>query len=106
MVSPTSNDNDVAPADGGKPGGPDAHGQAAMLLVESLIHGLIARSVISVDDAIEIVGVAAEVKEEVADELGDSAATMAKSLTLLGAIRASLNNDLPSGDARPSPTAS
>jgi hypothetical protein len=45
---------------------PDAHGQAAMLLVESLLHGLIARSVIGVADAIEVVAVAAEVKEEVA----------------------------------------
>lgn len=38
---------------------PDAHGQAEMLLVESLIHGLIARSVISVADAVEIVEIAA-----------------------------------------------
>lgn len=39
----------------------DAHGQAALLLVESLVHGLIARSVISVTEAVEIVDVAAEV---------------------------------------------
>ena len=41
-----------------------------MLLVESLIHGLIARSVISVAEAVEIVEVAAEVKTEIAEELG------------------------------------
>ena len=81
--------------DDGKPGGPDAHGQAAMLLVESLIHGLIARSVIKVEDAVEIVEIAAEVKEEIAVDLGDSPATMQKSLTLLGAISASLKVDLP-----------
>jgi hypothetical protein len=75
--------------------GPDAHGQAAMLLVESLIHGLLARSVLTVEDAIEIVAVASEVKEEVAAELGDSPATMQRSLALLGSISTSLSNDLP-----------
>ncbi len=93
MAERTSNDNDVR--GDGLLRGPDAHGQAAMLLVESLLHGLIARSVISVADGIEIVGIAAEVKEEVAAELGDSPATMQKSLTLLAAISASLTNDLP-----------
>ena len=102
MADPTSNDNDGARADG-RLRGPDAHGQAAMLLVESLIHGLVARSLISVADAVEIVGIAAEVKEEVAADLGDSAATMKKSLTILGAIRTSLNNDLPGYETRPWP---
>lgn len=94
MANHTSNDNDVAGGDG-RLRGPDAHGQAAMLLVESLLHGLIARSVINVEDAIEIVGVAAEVKEEVAADVGDSAANMRRSLVLLGSISASLKNDLP-----------
>lgn len=76
---------------------PDAHGQAAMLLVESLLHGLVARSVISVVDAVEIVGIAAEVKEEIAFEMGDDTATMRKSLDLLESIRVSLTNDLPGG---------
>ena len=73
-----------------------------MLLVESLIHGLIARSVINVADAVEIVDVAAEVKADIAEELGDSPATMEKSLALLGAISASLRPDLPSGPGAPS----
>ena len=94
MSEPTFNDNDVAPING-QLGSPDAHGQAAMLLVESLIHGLVARSVISVDDAVEIVTIAAEVKEEVAPQLGDTPATMKKSLIMLDAIRTSLANDLP-----------
>jgi hypothetical protein len=72
---------------------PDAHGQAAMLLVESLLHGLIARSVIGVADAIEVVAVAAEVKEEIAADLGDSPATMQRSLAILSSIRLSLEND-------------
>ena len=76
---------------------PDAHGQAALLLVESLIHDLVARTVISVDEAIEIVQVAAEVKAEVAAELGDSPATMRHSLALLESIAHSLKGDARDG---------
>lgn len=80
---------------GGHVPAPDSHGQAALLLVESLLHGLIARKVIGVADATEIVTVAAEVKQEIADDLGDTPATLARSLTLLEAIGASLARDLP-----------
>ena len=76
---------------------PDAHGQAALLLVESLIHDLVARAVISVGEAIEIVEVAAEVKLEVAAELGDSPATMRRSLALLESIALSLKGDARDG---------
>ncbi|WP_116091827.1 hypothetical protein [Sphingomonas crusticola] len=73
---------------------PDAHGQSAMLLVESLIHGLVARSSISVEDAVEIVSVAIDAKEATGAELGDTQATLEKSLHILGAVRASLSLDL------------
>jgi hypothetical protein len=96
MADLISNDNNSEGADPERSGGPDAHGQAAMLLVESLIHGLIARAVISVADAVEIVGVAAEVKEEIGPELGDTPATLQKSITLLTAISASLGHDIES----------
>ena len=72
-----------------------SHGQDAMLLVEGLIHCLIAKSVINTEEAIDIVNTAAEVKEEIAASLGDSAATMQKSLALLEAISSSLRYDLP-----------
>ena len=65
MTDETSNDNMRAYADA-RSSGPDAHGQAAMLLVESLIQGLIARSVITVADAVELVDTAAEVTEALA----------------------------------------
>lgn len=91
MADAISNDNDVSP--GGSDQGPDAHGQAAMLLVESLIHGLIAKSVISSGEAIEIVDVAVDVKKEIAGELGDSPQTLQKSLAILSAIRVSLEHD-------------
>ena len=71
----------------------EPHGRVAMLLAESLIHGLIARSVLSIADAIEIVGIAAEVVEETGVEKGDTADTLAKSLAILDAIRASLSID-------------
>jgi hypothetical protein len=74
---------------------PDPHGQAALLLVESLIHGLIANTALNVEEAVEIIGVATEVKTEIAAEWGDSPETMQKSLTLLKAISESLMQDLP-----------
>lgn len=83
------NDNHPYPA-GARLPEPDAHGQAAMLLVESLIHGLIDRSLITVADAIDVVEVAAEVKADVAAELGDSPETMRRSLGMLAAISDSL----------------
>ncbi|WP_394730633.1 hypothetical protein [Altererythrobacter sp. GH1-8] len=65
-----------------------------MLLAESLIHGLIARSVLSIADAIEIVGIAAEVVSETGIERGDTEETMARSLAILEAIGASLAIDM------------
>lgn len=88
------NDNDEYPA-AQVPREPDAHGQAAMLLVESLIHGLIAKSVISVGDALEMLEVAAEVKSEIGVALGDSPATLDRSLELLRSISESLATDVP-----------
>lgn len=85
-----SNDNAVLPAQT-----PDVHGQAAMLLVESLIHGLIERDILSVADAVEIVDVASEVKSDTGPELGDSPANLQKSITMLQAISASLRPDIP-----------
>ena len=42
----------------------DAQGAAALLLVESLIHGLVANSALSIREAIDIVDVATEVERE------------------------------------------
>lgn len=91
MTADTTNDNFLE----GRANVPDAHGQAAMLLVESLVHGLIARRVLTVADAVEIVDVAAEVKIDTAGELGDLPANHRKSLYLLTAISGSLRLDLP-----------
>jgi hypothetical protein len=100
MVNRTLNNASGVATDGQTP---DAHGQAAMLLVESLIHGLITNSVISVTDAVEIVRTAADVQQEIANDCKDAPASMEKSLTILGAICTSLSNDLPEKEVRPWP---
>lgn len=94
MANQISNDNDKTRA--AKTGlTPDPHGQAALLLVESLIHGLLSRSVISVTEAVEIVETAVEVNTEIAAEQAVPHVTTDKSLAMLVAISASLQNDLP-----------
>ena len=95
-MTDNTNDNETYPATARAPE-PDAHGQAAMLLVESLVHGLVARSVISVEDAVEIVEIATEVKADVAADLGESADTMRRSLDMLAAIGASIRLDAKAG---------
>lgn len=41
-----------------------SQGAAALLLVESLMHGLISRSILSIQEAIDIIDIAAEVERE------------------------------------------
>jgi hypothetical protein len=43
-------------------GEPDAHGQAALLLAESLIHMLVDIRILSLGQAVEVLQIAAEVK--------------------------------------------
>jgi hypothetical protein len=74
--------------------GPDPHGQAALLLVESLLHGLVEKSVLTTGEALAVVERAAEVKAESAPDLGDSPEALAKSLALITAIAASLRHDI------------
>jgi hypothetical protein len=72
---------------------PDAHGQAALLLAESLIHMLVDHRILSLDQAIEIIQIAAEVKTEVAAAAGESKARMNESLALLANMSNSLESD-------------
>ncbi len=73
---------------------PDAHGQAALLLVESLLHGLIERNILSIGDVLAITTAASEVKEEIAAEASESDDTAQHSLRLIARIVASLAYDL------------
>ena len=72
---------------------PDAHGQAALLLTESLIHMLVERGAITNKEAVEVVQVAAEVKAEVATCAGESAKRIRESLDLLAKMQNSLESD-------------
>lgn len=71
-----------------------AHGEAAILLVESLIHGLIARGGLSTAEAIEIIDDAAQVKADIAAENGQPSDKPCHAVTLLRAISVSLSHDL------------
>lgn len=92
MTEATSNDND--PAVAGSPAGEqDAAGHAAILLVESLIHGLVARAIISVEQAIEMVDVAVQVIGEIDEDAGGPSPMSRRSAIILEAIGASLAID-------------
>ena len=82
---------------------PDAHGHAALLLAESLIHGLIERSILSVADVIDIIETAQSVQAEVAEvaEVADGhGAPMWRSHALLSSIARSLSHE---GGGSPTP---
>ena len=72
---------------------PDAHGQAAILLVESILHVLVDKGTLTNAEAMTAVEVAAEVKEEVAALSGESSGRMNESLDILTKIGASLETD-------------
>lgn len=83
-------------------GEPDAHGQAALLFAESILHMLVERSILSVEDAVSVVQTATEVKLALATEAGESKERMQASLDLLFRISDSFATDLSSGPARDS----
>ena len=73
---------------------PDAHGQAALMLAESILHALVDTSTITTEEAIAIVQNAQEVKAEVAKLAGESRGRIEESLHLLSRIGISLESDL------------
>ncbi len=95
-------DNDL-PVRGVTPPLPDPHGQAALLLVESLIHGLLERSILSVTDAIEIVSTADDVQVDVATAADGHGAPMWQSHALLTTILESLKVDDDGSASTPHP---
>ena len=72
---------------------PDAHGQAALILAESMLHALVEAGVFTTETAIDILNVAEEVKEEKGKAFAESAAVIAKSLNLLNQIARSFAAD-------------
>lgn len=71
----------------------NAHGHAALLLVEALIHGLCEKDVLSRNDAIDIVDSAASVQLDVSDAATASLASMRQAHALLVAIAGSFQID-------------
>ena len=72
---------------------PDAHGQAALLLAESILHALVDTAVMTNAEAINVVTAATEVKREVATAAGESTGRMQQSLDLLSQMTASFETD-------------
>jgi len=70
---------------------PEAQGQAALLLIESLIHSLIDGGVLSKAQAIETIESAFDVKEESASEHKEPDHVLRRSLGLLEAMRDSVD---------------
>lgn len=72
----------------------ESHGQAALLLTESLLHGLIAKSVLTVAEAIDIVDIAELVQRNNIEEVGDETGSIQQTIILLQAVSGSLKHDL------------
>lgn len=72
----------------------DAHAHAALVLVESLIHGLIERDVLTTGDAVEIIESAKEVQADIAEAADGAGVKMWRSHELLSAMSESLRQDL------------
>lgn len=75
-------------------GEPDAHGQAALILAESILHGLVDDKTMTPAKALDIVRSAEEIKTEVAGLAGESKIRINESLELLKRIRTSLEKDV------------
>lgn len=69
---------------------PPAQGQAALLLLESLIHSLLDNGTLTKAQAIRAIDIAFEIKQESAAEAKEPAATLNKSLMLLNNMKRSL----------------
>ena len=72
----------------------DAHGRAALLLVESLIHSLVARSVLSVAEGVEVMEIALEAQEAIVQDAPDPTPSMRHATALLKSLVHSLRMDL------------
>lgn len=86
-----TNDNEFS-LNGTDPGS-DTHGQAALLLVESLIHGLCENDTLSVDEAVAITERAVDVQHDHAVAADGNGALLWRSHALLSRIASSLKSD-------------
>lgn len=92
MVHTNVNDNNGG---GGRPpvADPDAHGQVALLLAESILHSLVESKTLTNEQVVATVRSACDVKIEVATAAGEAKDVMHHSLALLGNIALSFGAD-------------
>lgn len=93
-MSHQANDNVALPLPA-TTGEPDAHGQAALILAETMLHALVDTKTITTEQALTIVQSAEEIKTEVAAMSGESEQRMRESLELLRRIGISIERDIP-----------
>lgn len=74
---------------------PDAHGQAALLLTESLVHSLLGKASLTNAEAIEVIETAQDVMSEVGTSSGESARRIQEALHLLSRMAARFKTDQP-----------
>ncbi|MEN2786757.1 hypothetical protein ACFOKI_01340 [Sphingomonas qilianensis] len=79
---------------------PDAYGQAALLLAESILHALVEIKTLTPDEALSVIDTACDVKIELAADSGESSRRMRESLGLLQAIAATFSHDVDGGQPR------
>jgi len=72
---------------------PDSHGQAALLFAESILHGLIEKGLLTNDDAIVILAVAMDAKEQIIEQQDEPTIIDHQPLRLLERISKSLELD-------------
>jgi hypothetical protein len=73
---------------------PDAYGQAALMLAESTLHALVDKATFSASEAVTVLQIAAEVKQELAASTGESDGRLHESLNLLTTIQNSFEADI------------
>ena len=78
---------------GGSPVAPDPHGEAALMLVECLIHELLARSTLSHSQALNAIRIGIDAQIQASDHRGEDPTKLPPAAQLLSAIYASLEID-------------
>ncbi len=85
--------NPAIPFDQASERHPDPHGQAALLLTESLIHALVDKKVLTLREVVEIVEIATDVEREIAAAT-DGGTPLRLQKSLLAPLAHSLKSDL------------
>ncbi len=84
----------IGPRSDRSDGRADPRNHAALLLAESLIHGLVAKSVLTHMEAIEIIDIALEVMSAMADDEAMEPLAIASSVASLNRMSASLRHEM------------